>query len=93
MQTKEIFLWIETISKSLVLEVWNHGKRNWLYPQVDSTLFYKHSTTNKIAILIVYVEDIILTDDDSLEFKSLREKLAKVFEIKELGPLKYFLEN
>jgi len=59
--------------------------------QADHTLFYKHSATNKIAILIVYVDDIILTGDDSSELKSLREKLAKVFEIKELGPLKYFL--
>ncbi|KAL6334780.1 hypothetical protein AAG906_021544 [Vitis piasezkii] len=30
--------------------------------QADHTLFYKHSTTGKIAILIVYVDDIILTD-------------------------------
>ncbi|RVW20087.1 hypothetical protein CK203_116498 [Vitis vinifera] len=29
--------------------------------QADHTLFYKHSTTGKIAILIVYVDDIILT--------------------------------
>jgi len=37
------------------------------------------------------VDDIILIGDDSLEFKGLQEKLAKAFEIKELGPLKYFL--
>lgn len=63
----------------------------YIQSQADHTLFYKHSTNNKIAILIVYVDDIILTGDDSLELKNLREKLAKVFEIKELGPLKYFL--
>ena len=37
------------------------------------------------------MDDIILIGDDSLEFKGLQEKLAKAFEIKELGPLKYFL--
>ena len=63
----------------------------YIQSQADHTLFYKHSANNKIAILIVYVDDIILTGDDSLELKNLREKLAKAFEIKELGPLKYFL--
>ncbi|XP_020965080.1 uncharacterized protein LOC107610305 [Arachis ipaensis] len=59
--------------------------------QVDHTLFYKYSAANKTAILIVYVDDIILTGDAFLELKDLKEKLAKAFEIKELGSLKYFL--
>ncbi|XP_025621508.1 uncharacterized mitochondrial protein AtMg00810-like [Arachis hypogaea] len=59
--------------------------------QADHTLFYKHSAANKTAILIVYVDDIILTGDDFLELKDLKEKLAKAFEIKELDSLKYFL--
>ncbi|XP_072054409.1 uncharacterized mitochondrial protein AtMg00810-like [Arachis hypogaea] len=58
--------------------------------QADHTLFYKYSAVNKTAILIVYVDDIILTGDDSLELKDLKEKLAKAFGIKELGSLKYF---
>ena len=63
----------------------------YIQSQADHTLFYKHLENNKIAILIVYVDDIILTGDDSVELKNLKEKLAQVFEIKELGPLKYFL--
>lgn len=63
----------------------------YIKSQVDHTLFYKHSATNKITILIVYMDDI-LTSDDSLKLKKLREKLAKVFKIKEICPLKYFLE-
>ncbi|XP_057749111.1 retrovirus-related Pol polyprotein from transposon RE1 isoform X1 [Arachis stenosperma] len=59
--------------------------------QADHTLFYKHSAANQTAILIVYVDDIILTGDDFWELKDLKEKLAKAFEIKELGSLKYFL--
>lgn len=51
----------------------------YIQSEADHTLFYKHSTNNMIAILIVYVDDIILTGDDSLELKNLREKLAKVF--------------
>ena len=54
-------------------------------------MFYKHSKEGKIAILIVYVDDIILTGDDSAELKKLKERLADEFEIKDLGELKYFL--
>lgn len=59
--------------------------------QADHTLFYKHNVNGKIAVLIVYVDDIILTGDDEGELHFLKKKLAEVFEIKELGSLKYFL--
>ncbi|RVX14701.1 Retrovirus-related Pol polyprotein from transposon RE2 [Vitis vinifera] len=42
-------------------------------------------------MLIVYVDDIILTGDDSLELERLKKVLTREFEIKDLGPLKYFL--
>ena len=63
----------------------------YIQSQANHTMFCKHSANNKIAILIVYVDYIILIGDDSLELKILKERLTKVFEIKELGPLKYFL--
>ena len=54
-------------------------------------MFYKHSEKGKIAILIVYVDDIILIGDDLEELTSLKKKMAEDFEIKDLGTLKYFL--
>ncbi|KAH9649138.1 hypothetical protein KPL70_025878 [Citrus sinensis] len=54
-------------------------------------MFYKHSKRGKISILIVYVDDIILTGDDLKELVDLKEKMARDFEIKDLGVLKYFL--
>ena len=44
-----------------------------------------------MAILIVYVDDIVLTGDDDEEIDSLKNILEKEFEIKDLGSLKYFL--
>lgn len=42
-------------------------------------------------ILIVYVNDIILTCDDFKEHEHLKNVLAMEFEIKDLGQLHYFL--
>lgn len=38
--------------------------RGYSQGQADHTLFFKHSRNGKIAILIVYVDDIIMTGDD-----------------------------
>ena len=59
--------------------------------QSDHTLFVKFSTRGKVAILIVYVDDKILTRDYDEEKVSLKNLLAKEFEIKDLGHLKYIL--
>ena len=53
-------------------------------------MFYQHKN-GTITILIIYVDDIILTEDDLEEGERLKRKLAKEFEIKDLGSLRYFL--
>lgn len=66
----------------------SHG---YTQSQANHTMFFKHSCKGKIAILIVYVDDIILISDDSLEIERLKGLLARDFEIKDLGTLKHFL--
>lgn len=46
----------------------------------------------KITILIVYVDDIIITRDEHKGKEDLKKLLAREFEIKDLGNLRYFLE-
>ena len=46
---------------------------------------------NKVIALIVYVDNIVLTGNDPAEMEKLKWRLAKEFEIKDLGKLKYFL--
>lgn len=48
-------------------------------------MFHKHSTTGKIVILIVYVDDIIFTGDDEGELKVLKKFHARELEVKDLG--------
>ena len=58
---------------------------------VDHTLFFKHSQARGVTILIVYVDDIIITGESDKEATKLEEQLTICFEVKKLGTLKYFL--
>ncbi|XP_021911572.1 uncharacterized protein LOC110825430 [Carica papaya] len=60
--------------------------------QSNYTLFVKYCTIGKRAILIVYVDAIILTADHSEEIQKLKDFLVREFEIKEFVILKYFLQ-
>ena len=66
-------------------------KQGYSQGQADHTMFYRHSQKGRIAVIIAYVDDIILTEDDMDEIRRLKEHLALEFEIKDLAPLKYFL--
>ena len=56
-----------------------------------------HTLSNALllerSLLIVYIDDIIITSDDLEEIKQLKQRLAKEFEIKNLGKLKVFSSN
>ena len=56
----------------------------------DSSLFVK-ANGKKLAIVLVYVDDLIITGDDEEEIRRTRENLAVRFQMKELGQLKHFL--
>lgn len=65
--------------------------QGYIQCQTDHTMFIKHSLDGKRSILIVYVDDIILTGDWLDEITCLKDVLGREFEIKDLGQLKYFL--
>ncbi|RVW96831.1 Retrovirus-related Pol polyprotein from transposon RE1 [Vitis vinifera] len=65
-------------------------RQDYKQAQTDHTLFYRRKN-GKITILIVYVDDIILTGDDVIDMERLKQKLATEFEMKDLGSLRYFL--
>ncbi|KAM1753554.1 hypothetical protein ACFX12_006125 [Malus domestica] len=56
----------------------------------DSRLFVK-ANEGKLAIVLVYVDDLIITGDDEVEILRTKENLSVRFQIKELGQLKHFL--
>ena len=58
---------------------------------MDHTMFMRHTGGGKIAILIVYVDDIILVGSDEDKIAILKKCLAAEFEIKDLSSLQCFL--
>lgn len=46
----------------------------------------------KIIVVIVYMDDAILTGDDVPKMNQLKTSLSSTFEIKDLGSLRYFLD-
>lgn len=56
----------------------------------DHTLFIK-CNVNKVTLLIIYVDDMVVAGNDTEEIGRLQEYLSSEFEMKDLGGLKYFL--
>lgn len=57
----------------------------------DSSLFVRHYK-GTITIILVYVDDLIFTDNNSPYITHLIGQLSMVFEMKDLGRLHHFLE-
>lgn len=66
----------------------NHG---YIQGQTDHTLFVKHSKDGKIMILIVCIDDIIITGDNIKGMDEIKQMMAREFEVKDLGAWRYFL--
>ena len=56
----------------------------------DHYVFYRNSQV-AIILLVVYVDDIIITRNDMVDISSLKSFLHGQFHTKDLGMLKYFL--
>uniref|UniRef100_A0A6N2N1V2 Uncharacterized protein n=1 Tax=Salix viminalis TaxID=40686 RepID=A0A6N2N1V2_SALVM len=74
--------WFGRFTKAMILIGYRQSQRNHI-------LFIKHSNSREVTILIVYVNDIIITKDDFMERDKLRKRLS--VECKKLERLKYFL--
>jgi hypothetical protein len=71
--------WFDRFSKAML-------RFGYKQSHADQTMFIKKGV-GKIAVLIVYVDDIIMTGNDVDEILNLKSSLAREFEIKDLGSL------
>ena len=65
-------------------------KASYQQSKADYSLFTKTQGTS-FTVILIYVDDILLTGNDLYEMEWLKEFLFKHFRIKDLGTFKYFL--
>ena len=66
-------------------------KLGFLSSQVDSSLFFYHSSVGTVYLLL-YVDDMVITGSNSSMVQTLITRLTKEFSMKDLGDLHYFLD-
>ncbi|RVX18786.1 Retrovirus-related Pol polyprotein from transposon TNT 1-94 [Vitis vinifera] len=69
--------WFDRFTKTVLKLGYKQG-------QADHTLFVKKSHAGKMVILIVYVDDIILSGNDMEELQNLKKYLSKSLKLKTL---------
>jgi hypothetical protein len=48
-------------------------------------------TNHGIVVIVIYVDDLIITRDNDVNIFDLKKLLKQKFEMKDLGELRYFL--
>ena len=76
--------WFDRFSRAIRMAGYSQGQSN-------HTMLYRPLNGGGVIILIVYVDDIIITGSNEAEIQQLKGVLSTEFEVKDLGKLKYFL--
>ncbi|XP_019057634.1 PREDICTED: uncharacterized protein LOC109116512 [Tarenaya hassleriana] len=75
--------WNQKLTLVLLNAAYTHCKS-------DHSMFVKRRGTS-IVVILIYVDDILVTGNDVTLFSELKEVLQAEFQIKDLGEMKYFL--
>jgi len=74
--------WSDKISKYLI-------SIGFQVSSSDSSLYVK-KTERGIVVIVIYVDDLIVTGDSGHDIASVKEMLCAEFDMKDLGELRYF---
>jgi hypothetical protein len=76
--------WLDKISEYLVTSGFQTSN-------VDFSLYVK--TTNRgVVVIVIYVDDMIITRDNDVDIFNLKKLLKQKLEMKDLGELRYFFD-
>lgn len=75
--------WFTKLSNSLI-------ELGFQFSGAESSLFFRHIDT-EILILLIYVDDILITGSDTSPVNSFISHLSNTFALRDLGTLSYFL--
>lgn len=69
----------------------NEGFKKCPYEHTLLDVFIKHTSTNKILLVCLYVDDLIFTGNDDSLFNSFKCSMMQEFDMTNLGKMRYFL--
>jgi len=75
--------WLNKIGQYLVISGFQTSN-------ADFSIYVK-KTNHGIVIIVIYVDDLIITGDNDVNIFDLKKLLKQKFEMKDLGKLHYFL--
>jgi hypothetical protein len=75
--------WSNTIGQYLVTSGFQTSNANFS--------LYVKKTDHGIVVIVIYVDDLIITGDSDVDIFDLKKLLKQKFEMKDLGELRYFL--
>ena len=67
------------------------AQQDFIPSPYDSAIFICHTSTG-ITLILLYVDNMIITSDDSAGIRDLQKFLSQHFEMKDLGTLSYILD-
>ena len=79
-----LWAWVAKFSSTI-------SRLGYIASHYDSALFLRRTNKDTI-LLLLYVDDMIITDDDLNDIQELKDFLSQQFEMKNLGHLNYFLD-
>lgn len=92
MSTEEIIVWSQIVTECMIWAI-HKSIRTFGYNIINSnhTSFLKKKKGNT-TVFNVYVDDMVVTGDDHVEWQALQSYLRHKFEMEDLVPLKYLLD-
>ena len=91
MQVKNVFVWVETVTKDVVLEIWYIYTGTWLHQKQSRSLCVFKLISDHVIYLVLYVDDMLLVRNDEEIIWDLKTQLSSKFEMKDLGTANYIL--
>lgn len=91
MKTKEIYLWFETDIPLMVQKICLNDFLFWFKENIVDQCVYHKISKSKFILLVLYVNDILLTNNDLNLLHETKRFLSKNFDIKDLGNASFVL--
>jgi hypothetical protein len=73
-------------------EIDNYFKQGLVRNIVNHNLYYMHEKARKMAILIIYLDDLLMTVNNTKNIEWFTQQLINIFKMFQLGSMKFHFQ-